>query len=89
MVAQALAPGLDPGLGDDARLVFVDDETPPMTFPGTWGAKDVAVLSNSRTQELGKPGAGPRTPSLQALWTDPPETIFCSKTWDGPRGCKD
>lgn len=67
------------------RLILVDAHTPPMDFPGTWGADDRTVLRNFRSNELGKPGLGPKTPTLQALWQEPVKTIFCGKY--APRSC--
>ncbi len=68
-----------------ARLIPVDARTPPMSFPGTWGADDRTTLRNFRTNPLGKPGLGPKTPTLQALWQEPVRTIFCGRYT--PRAC--
>jgi hypothetical protein len=35
-----------------------------------------------------KPGGGPLSPPLQALWQDPIKTIFCDRYWSGPERCK-
>jgi hypothetical protein len=75
--------GIEDATGDDYRLLPTDIRmvgTPdaPMSFPGTWGENARTVVKNFRTFRLGPEGAGPRTPSLQALWIDPLTTIFCS-----------
>lgn len=72
------------------NLVRVDEQTPPMTFPVTWGEDDRTTLVNKRTQALNDPGLGPKTPSLQDLWKNPLKTVFCSKAWDQwrPQTCK-
>ena len=70
-----------------AQTIFVNSSTPPMSFPGTWGGSDEAVLENERDQILAGPGHGPLTPTLQPLWYDPVRTIFCSPHWDGPGRC--
>lgn len=67
------------------RLILVDARTPPMSFPGTWGADDRATLRNFRSNPLGKPGLGPKTPTLQGLWQEPVRTIFCGSY--APRHC--
>jgi hypothetical protein len=56
-----------------------NDKEAPMDFPGTWGADGRVTLTNYREHEIGNPTAGPRTPSLQAPWTNPVGTIFCGK----------
>jgi hypothetical protein len=56
-----------------------NDKEAPMDFPGTWGADDRVTLINYREHEIGNPTPGPRTPSLQAPWTNPVGTIFCGK----------
>ena len=70
-----------------AKAHLVNDETPPMGFPGSWGGHDETVLINQREQHLSANGGGPLTPTLQPLWYDPTHTIFCSKYWHGPAGC--
>ena len=70
------------------RLVEVDAETPPMSFPGTWGANDLTTLETLRSHRLSNPAPGPRTPSLQRLWREPLNTVFCTGTWHGPGRCK-
>jgi lysophospholipase L1-like esterase len=67
------------------RLVLVDGNTAPMTFPGTWGADDRTTLRNFRSTELGKRGLGPKTPTLQGPWQEPVRAIFCGKYT--PRDC--
>ncbi len=67
------------------QLMEVDAGVPPMSFPGTWGANDLTTLKTpARSHRLGS-GAGPKTPSLQALWREPLRVVFCTKTWQ-PRG---
>ncbi len=68
-----------------SRLILVDARTPPMNFPGTWGADDRTTLRNFRSNPLGKPGLGPKTPTLQGLWQDPVRTVFCGRYT--PRAC--
>jgi hypothetical protein len=70
-----------------AQTFFVNNFTPPMTFPGSWGGHDETVLINEREQRLAANGGGPLTPPLQPLWFDPTHTIFCSKYWHGPEKC--
>jgi hypothetical protein len=57
-----------------------------MSFPGSWGAYDHTTLENLLPHRLGREGTGPKTPSLQALWTHPITTVFCSPHWR-PRRC--
>ena len=53
-----------------------------MSFPGYWSTYSHLTLENLRkSHELGKPGAGPATPSLQALWQTPMRTIFGGGAW--------
>jgi hypothetical protein len=83
--------GIEDVTGDHYRLLpehvrLVDGHDAPMSFPGTWGGNDHTRLRNQRSFQLGAPGLGPRTPSLQALWLDPISTIFCSDQWR-PRRC--
>jgi hypothetical protein len=70
------------------RPTLVDASSPPMSFPGSWGRHDETVLTNHSVHPLGKPGGGPRTPSLQPLWQDPVGRIFCNTYWHGPPGVK-
>jgi hypothetical protein len=49
-----------------------------MQFAGTWGANDRTTLRNFNSHKLGE-GVGPQTPSLQASWTAPVDTIFCGR----------
>jgi hypothetical protein len=70
-----------------AQTFFVNNDKPPMTFPGSWGGHDETVLVNERQQYLSSNGGGPLTPSLQPLWYDPTHTIFCSNFWHGPQPC--
>jgi hypothetical protein len=67
------------------RLVRLGGNTAPMTFPGTWGADDRTTLRNFRSNELAKPGLGPKTPTLQGPWQEPVRAIFCGKYT--PREC--
>ncbi|HWM13143.1 MAG TPA: hypothetical protein VNO56_01530 [Gaiellaceae bacterium] len=83
--------GIEDVTGDHYRLLptdvrMVDGGDPPMSFPGTWGGNDHTTLRNARSFQIGQEGAGPKTPSLQALWIDPITTIFCSEQWR-PRRC--
>lgn|GEM_PF-1386720 len=56
----------------------------PMSFPGRWGADDRTILKNFKTNDL-HTGPAPRTPTFQALWREPIETIFCGRY--EPRAC--
>jgi hypothetical protein len=69
------------------RLVLVTSSTPPMDFPGSWGAHDQTVLYNGRRIRLGSLGHGPLSPPLQPLWADPISTIFCLESWRN-RDCR-
>jgi hypothetical protein len=60
-------------------FILVDADTPPMTFPGTWGAHDQTTLVNFKSRGIGKEGRGPRTPTLQGLWQRPVFSIFCGR----------
>jgi hypothetical protein len=64
---------------EDGWIELRNDKEAPMDFPGTWGANDRVTLTNYREHEIGNPTPGPRTPSLQAPWTNPVGTIFCGK----------
>jgi hypothetical protein len=66
-----------------AQIEYVNANTPPMTFPGLWGANGGAQLVNSRTFTL-EEGGEPKTPSMQPQWTDPLVTALCR--WREPRG---
>jgi hypothetical protein len=66
--------------------ILVDSDTPPMSFPGTWGANDRTTLDNFKSNPIGKEGMGPRTPSLQPLWQRPVLSIFCGGYT--PRSCQ-
>ena len=65
------------------QIEYVNANTPPMTFPGLWGANGGAQLVNSRTFTL-EEGGEPKTPSMQPQWTDPLVTALCR--WREPRG---
>jgi hypothetical protein len=69
--------------GDELKLV--SGNAPPMSFPGTWGARTQTLLINKRTHKLENKKGGPETPTLQPLWIDPLRKVFCSN-WD-PRRC--
>jgi hypothetical protein len=69
-----------------STLIPADARSEPMSFPGYWGLKDYTELENKRTQPIGPAGHGPRTPTLQSLWRDPLEKIFCS-AHATPRTC--
>ena len=60
-----------------SKLIPGDERFEPMSFPGTWGLRDITNLKNQRDQALNNPGAGPATPSLQDLWQNPLKKIFC------------
>jgi lysophospholipase L1-like esterase len=62
-----------------------NSHTQPMDFPGTWGADDRTTLRNFKSNPLGDPRPGPKTPTLQPLWREPVKTIFCGKY--EPREC--
>ena len=70
------------------KITPVDENTPPMSFRGYWGASDRITVNNFRRPSLavGKPGDGPAAPPKQRLWSAPIETIFCSEHWH-PRAC--
>jgi hypothetical protein len=67
------------------RTILVDSETPAMRFPGFWGRKDEMLLINERTHPLSD-GDAPKSPALQALWTDTVDRIFCSEVWERSGG---
>jgi len=52
-------------------------DRPPMNFPGRWGAPGDIVLRNLKANPLVDSEAAPATPSLQPVWREPVETIFC------------
>ena len=56
----------------------VGPKTPPMSFPGAWGANDRTTLRNFTTHVLND-GDAPKSPPLQALWQDPIGSIFCGR----------
>jgi hypothetical protein len=64
-------------------IALVDRRTPPMTFPGTWGAKDSMQFVTLRDDPDAPGGRGPATPSRQPLWLRPVRQIFCSAGWRG------
>jgi hypothetical protein len=60
----------------------------PMAFPGTWAKNAVTLLKGYLRRDpesIGKPQGGPATPSLQPLWKDPLQTVFCAKHWRAAR----
>lgn len=65
------------------EVKLVDEETPPMSFPGTWGAKDTIQYVTTFDDPERKGGAGPRTPPGQPLWSRPVHRIFCERGWKG------
>jgi hypothetical protein len=74
-------------------LALVDRQTPPMTFPGTWGAKDSMQFVTTYDDPDAPGGRGPATPTRQPLWQRPIFQIFCSVGWRGDgqprdRSCK-
>lgn len=66
--------------------IQVDAASPPMSFPGLWGADGDIKLRNFRANLLSGNEKAPATPSLQPLWRKPVETIFCD-TYT-PRDCE-
>jgi hypothetical protein len=69
----------NPAAGD-LRPVTARDE--PMSFPGRWAPHARMRLENLRVaKRLGGDSPGPATPSLQALWQTPMQTIFGSGAW--------
>ena len=69
------------------KLLLVDRRTPPMTFPGTWGAKDSMQFVTTIDKADAPGGRGPATPTRQPLWQRPVFQIFCSVGWR-PDGVK-
>ena len=63
----------------------VTPQTPPMSFPGTWGANDRTSLRNFTVTVLSEGGA-PKSPPLQGLWQAPVRSIFCGRY--EPRKCE-
>jgi hypothetical protein len=63
------------------KLLLVDRRTPPMTFPGTWGAKDSMQFVTTVDDPDAPGGRGPATPTRQPLWQRPVFQIFCSVGW--------
>jgi hypothetical protein len=64
------------------ELRLVNAHTPPMTFPGTWGAKDTfQFVTTEDDPDEPRAGLGPRTPTRQALWRQPVHQIFCGEGW--------
>jgi hypothetical protein len=60
-----------------------DAETPPMSFPGYWGASESTTLYGLfKETSLGE-GHGPQTPTEQPLWRSPVTKIFCGN-YTGP-----
>jgi hypothetical protein len=59
-----------------AELIPVNDTTPPMSYPGTWGEDDRTEWRVGETRTLDS-RSGPLTPRLQAVWYDPVKAIFC------------
>jgi hypothetical protein len=66
-------------------IALVDRTTPPMTFAGTWGAKDSMQFVTTHDDPDAKGGRGPATPTRQPLWQRPVFQIFCSVGWRGDR----
>jgi len=60
-------------------------DKPPMSFPGFWGTEEHAVLRTFRSNPIGD-GEAPKTPTLQPLWQEPVNFIFCRR-YRGPQGC--
>lgn len=57
--------------------IAVGANRPPMSFPGRWGAPGEIVLRNLKANPIVRAEAAPATPSLQAVWRAPVQTIFC------------
>ena len=71
------------------ELRLVDAHQPPMTFPGTWGAKDTfQYVTTHDDPDKVKGGRGPRTPTRQDLWRQPVFAIFCGEGWRNAQGDK-
>jgi hypothetical protein len=71
------------------RLAYVDEHTPPMSFPGFWGEAETISLRNFRNPSLPieARGDGPKSPPKQPLWYATLATIFCSAHWH-PEKCR-
>ena len=54
----------------------------PMSFPGTWGAKDTIQFVTTYDDPNREGGRGPRTPTRQELWRHPMRQIFCGRGWE-------
>lgn len=65
--------------------IGVTRKTPPMSFLGFWGDPGGITLRNFKTNPIGDPEDAPKTPTLQPLWREPVETIFCGPF--RPRQC--
>jgi hypothetical protein len=64
---------------EEVRLT--DATRQPMSFPGTWGAKDTIQFVTTFDDPDRRGGRGPRTPTRQALWLRPMRQIFCARGW--------
>ena len=63
------------------ELRLTDATQQPMSFPGTWGAKDTIQFVTTFDDPERAGGRGPRTPTRQALWLRPMRQIFCARGW--------
>ena len=70
------------------EVQLTNAERQPMSFPGTWGAKDTIQFVTTFDDPDRPGGRGPRTPTRQPLWLKPMRQIFCSHAWEpsGNRG---
>ena len=72
-----------------SEVKLVDENTLPMSFPGTWGARDTIQYATAFSEPEQKGGQGPRTPPGQPLWSRPVHRIFCERGWHGPTDRRD
>jgi hypothetical protein len=72
-----------------SEIALVDRTTPPMTFAGTWGAKDSMQFVTTHDDPDAKGHRGPSTPTRQPLWQRPVFQIFCSVGWRGDKESRD
>lgn len=68
------------------ELALTDATERPMSFPGTWGAKDTIQFVTTFDDPDRRGGLGPRTPTRQALWRRPLHQIFCGRAWQPNSG---
>jgi hypothetical protein len=70
------------------ELRLTDATEQPMSFPGTWGAKDTIQFVTTFDDPDRPGGRGPRTPTRQPLWLRPMRQIFCARGWKPNTGRK-